>query len=107
VYVYFHHPDWVEAFGRAPCEAMMAGIPTILPKYLEANFGEAGIYCEPHEVLSIVRKLQADPDEYNRTSIQTREVATSKFGAFHHLDRLRRSDQIAKKLDRTRSAFAL
>lgn len=107
VYVYFHHPAWVEAFGRAPCEAMMAGIPTILPKYLEANFGEAAIYCEPHEVLSIVRKLQADPDEYNRTSIRTRELAASKFGAFHHLNRLRRSDQIAKKLDRARPASAL
>lgn len=88
VYVYFHHPDWVEAFGRAPCEAMLAGVPAILPRSFEPLFKSAALYCEPHEVLSLVSKLQDDPEFYARRAEAGRAELISRFGADRHIERL-------------------
>lgn len=88
VYVYFHHRDWVEAFGRAPCEAILAGVPTILPRSFEPLFKSAALYCEPDEVLSLVKKLQDDPEFYARRGEEGRAELISKFGADRHIERL-------------------
>ena len=34
-FVYFHHPNWVEAYGRTVGEAAAAGCVVILPSYLK------------------------------------------------------------------------
>jgi hypothetical protein len=88
VYVYFHHLNWVEAFGRAPCEAILAGVPTILPRSFEPLFRTAALYCEPHEVLSLVRRLQDDPEFYARRSEAGRAELIGRFGADRHIARL-------------------
>jgi UDP:flavonoid glycosyltransferase YjiC (YdhE family) len=59
-FVYFHHPDWVEAFGIATAEAMASGAVAILPPYMKENFGDAAVYCEPKAALATVRALYAD-----------------------------------------------
>ncbi|WP_155830012.1 glycosyltransferase family protein [Glycomyces tenuis] len=61
VYVYFIDESLVEAFGRAPLEAMAVGIPCVLPHSFAELFGDAAIYCAPDEVEAQVRALMADP----------------------------------------------
>lgn len=62
--VYFIAPDGLEAFGRAPLEAMAAGVPVIMDPRFAATFGPAAVYCEPHEVAAVAERLAGDPDEY-------------------------------------------
>ncbi|HLU29904.1 MAG TPA: glycosyltransferase [Glycomyces sp.] len=62
--VYFIAADGLEAFGRAPLEAMAAGVPVIMDRRFEATFGPAAVYCEPHEVAAVAERLIGDPDEY-------------------------------------------
>lgn len=60
VFAYFPHSQRIEAFGRTIVEAMLAGVPVLLPRAFAATFGELPIYCEPHQVAGIVRALAAD-----------------------------------------------
>ncbi len=63
-YAYFPQEDMFEAFGRAPMEAMAAGVPVILPPRFEEMFGSAALYCEPRAVWGIIEKLWADSRAY-------------------------------------------
>lgn len=63
-FVYFHSPDWVEAFGYCVLEAIAIGVPAILPRHFHPLFGAAAIYAEPSEVETIVRELTADKNSY-------------------------------------------
>lgn len=47
VYAYYHAPRWIEAFGYNVLEALVAGLPAVLPPHLRENFGEAALYAEP------------------------------------------------------------
>ncbi|MFG3339550.1 glycosyltransferase [Glycomyces sp. NPDC048151] len=60
VYAYFVDENLVEAFGRAPMEAMAAGVPTILSPDFEELFGDGAVYREPEDVEAEVRRLAAD-----------------------------------------------
>lgn len=64
VYVYFIDDALVEAFGRAPLEAMAAGVPCLLPPKFAELFGDGALYCEPEDVEAQVRRLMADPEHY-------------------------------------------
>ncbi|WP_051326318.1 glycosyltransferase [Glycomyces tenuis] len=68
VAVYFTAEEYVEAFGRSPMEAMAAGLPCVMPPRFEPLFGDGGLYCEPEEVESTVRRLMEDPEFYRRQS---------------------------------------
>ncbi|MQM28339.1 glycosyltransferase, partial [Glycomyces albidus] len=61
-YSYFIDENLVEAFGRAPLEAMAAGVPCILPPSFAELFGDGALYCEPDGVAAHVRRLADDPD---------------------------------------------
>jgi hypothetical protein len=63
-YVYFPHADMVEAFGRATLEALAAGCVAILPHHFYATFGDAAVYCGPHEVQEVIRSFHADHAAY-------------------------------------------
>jgi UDP-N-acetylglucosamine:LPS N-acetylglucosamine transferase len=67
-FVYYHHPDWVEAFGIATAEAMASGAVAILPPYMKENFGSAAIYCEPQDAIPTIRALYGDWKTYLRQS---------------------------------------
>lgn len=54
-FVYYHHKDWVEAFGRVIMEAMFAGAVVVLPPSFEPVFGEAALYAEPDQVQALIR----------------------------------------------------
>ena len=59
-YVYFPHPDLVEAFGRSIAEAMLAGIPVILPPQFRSTFGDLAFYATPDQVAPLVRAMAMD-----------------------------------------------
>jgi hypothetical protein len=89
-FVYFHHPDWVEAYGRTVAEAAAAGCVVVLPSYLKRTFGDAGLYCEPAEALDLVRTVAADRERFAALSARGREVIGQRFGLASYLDRLQR-----------------
>jgi glycosyltransferase involved in cell wall biosynthesis len=88
VFVYFHHPDWVEAFGRVIVEAMAAGLPVILPPHFEPLLGDTALYCEPEGVADILEQLR-DPTFYMLRSKASRDTAVRRFSTQVHIDRLR------------------
>jgi hypothetical protein len=89
-FVYFHHPDWVEAYGRTVAEAAAAGCVVILPPYLRRTFGEAGLYCEPAEGVDLVCSIAADRDRFAELSARGRAIIDQRFGLTSYLDRLER-----------------
>lgn len=91
VYVYQTSTDLLEAFGRAPLEAMAAGVPTILPPRFERVFGEAGLYAEPEGVRAWVDALAEDPAGYERQVVKAWEVLRERFSYESHLERLARN----------------
>jgi UDP:flavonoid glycosyltransferase YjiC (YdhE family) len=68
LYVYYHHPELVEAFGRHILEALASGAPAILPPHLERVFGESCTYAEVADVPATVKGLHQDPEGYRQRS---------------------------------------
>lgn len=64
LFVYFDSGDHREVFGRAPLEAMAAGVPVIMDPKFKPTFGPAAVYCEPAAVAAAAERLMADPDAY-------------------------------------------
>ncbi|WP_110692604.1 glycosyltransferase [Salinicola halophyticus] len=88
VFVYYTHPDWVEAFGRVIFEAMAVGLPVFLPWDYQPLFGEAAIYAAPAELQQRVKALMADPEAYARQVEIAHAYVRERFGYAAHADRL-------------------
>ena len=78
-FVYFHHPGLVEAFGRAPLEAMASGAVAILPAQFADLFGDAAVYAEVDEVAGLVRRFAADQQAFDRQSARGQQFAREHF----------------------------
>ena len=87
-FVYFHHPAWVEAFGRNILEAMASGLPAILPPHFRPLFGDAAIYAEPAEVPSVLSRLYADRTAYEEIVGRALASVRARFGYQAHQHRL-------------------
>jgi glycosyltransferase involved in cell wall biosynthesis len=88
IFVYFTHPDWVEAFGRVMIEAMAVGVPVIIPPTYQSLFGEAAIYAKPNEVKDAIHQLMNN-DEYYEEQVQKAQNYVEKhFGYSMHLARI-------------------
>lgn len=89
VYAYYTCSSWLEAFGRAPVEAMAAGVPVVLPPVFKPTFGSGALYAEPRDVAALVDELASDPERY----LEQRELgfATVRrlFGHEAHRERFR------------------
>jgi hypothetical protein len=86
-YVYFPHPNMVEAFGRAILEAMAAGCVVLMPHHFRRTFGDAALYCRPDEVEDLVRHLHADPEQFLQLSRNGQDFVRKAFshGAYAEL----------------------
>ncbi|MBM7095811.1 glycosyltransferase [Bacillus sp. H-16] len=88
VFVYYTHPDWVEAFGRVIFEAMAAGVPVIIPPSYKELFGEAAIYAEPDDVQEKINELMKKPQLYNEQVEKAFVYVNRHFGYEKHASRL-------------------
>lgn len=88
--VYFIAADGLEAFGRAPLEAMAAGVPVVMDPRFEATFGPAAVYCEPHEVAAVAEWLVGDPGEYAARQAAARAHIADHCSARALMERLAR-----------------
>ncbi|WP_199038404.1 hypothetical protein [Glycomyces salinus] len=88
-YVYFPNSTLLEAFGRAPAEAMAAGVPTVLPPVFEPVFGDGAVYAEPEMVREVILGLADDPQSYLTQQKRGIEAAHRRFGFEAHCERLR------------------
>ncbi|MDX5474078.1 MAG: glycosyltransferase [Bacillaceae bacterium] len=90
VFVYYTHPDWIEAFGRVIFEAMAVGVPVIIPPLYKELFGEAAIYAEPHEVKSQIDRLMSDQVYYDEQVNKASAYVEKHFGYTKHLNRIKK-----------------
>ncbi len=67
-FVYHQHPEAYDAFGRAVLEALATGLVAILPREMEATFGDAALYATPAETSELVERYYADPELYRAQS---------------------------------------
>lgn len=88
-WVYFHHPNTREAFGRAVMEALWSGAVVVLPEYMRETFGEAALYADPKDVLPLLRDLSSDVDRYLAQSARGQEFL-EQFRPARHTERLAR-----------------
>ncbi len=89
-FVYYHHPDWVEGFGRCIAEALAAGAVVILPPLFQPIFREAALYREPHEVLPTVHEYYKDWSRYQLQSGLGRAFIKEACGTDTYLARIGR-----------------
>jgi glycosyltransferase involved in cell wall biosynthesis len=87
-FVYYHHPEWVDAFGRNILEALASGLPVILPPHFDPSFGDAAIYAEPAQVPSIVSQLYADRQAYEEVAALADTWVRATYGYEAHQGRL-------------------
>ncbi len=89
-FVYYHHKDWVEGFGRNIAEALASGCVVILPPHFRPTFKEAAIYCEAGEVMSTILEFYTDWERYRIQSEVGRRFITRLCGPDGHIERIRR-----------------
>lgn len=88
-FVYFHHPELVEAFGRTTLEALASGTVAILPAHFRALFEDAAVYGKPADVRGLVGSIYADPAAYRIQSERGTDFVRERFGAASHVTRIR------------------
>jgi hypothetical protein len=59
-FVYFPHPRMIEAFGRAILEALASGCVVILPPHFVDTFADGALYCDPEDVLNLVKRYSSN-----------------------------------------------
>ncbi|UMA67205.1 glycosyltransferase (plasmid) [Roseivivax marinus] len=79
-FVYFPHTALSEAFGRTIVEAMIAGVPVILPERFSETFGQLPLYCTPEEVEGTVRRLATDSARRISYLREVQEIAIQRYG---------------------------
>ena len=85
-FVYYHHSNWVEGFGRTALEAIAAGVPCILPPHFAETFGGAALYATPAQVTPFLEKLDERKPELGEWATFARELAEEAFGPQRILD---------------------
>lgn len=86
-WVYFHHPQWREAYGRAIMEALWSGAVVILPEYLRVTYGNAAVYGDPQDVKRIIEEFRTGTRDYLEQSRLGQAYAASH-SAQLHIDRV-------------------
>lgn len=90
-FVYYHHPHWVEAFGRTIAEALASGAVAILPPQFEETFHDAALYAPLDEAVERARQFHQDWKRYRRQSARGRRFIERNYGPERHVDFIRRA----------------
>jgi Glycosyltransferase family 28 C-terminal domain len=85
--VYYHHPGWIEAFGRTVVEGLASAAPTIVPPHFERLFEDACVYAEPEQVLETVWRHYQDPALYRDRAERGHQFVRDNFS--HEVHRAR------------------
>ncbi|AJD42372.1 glycosyltransferase protein [Rhizobium gallicum bv. gallicum R602sp] len=92
VFVNFPARTRDEAFGRTIIEAVLSGLPVILPPAFEPTFGDLALYCEPHQVSGLIDRLVSDDHGRIHYINACRREAAERFGSHTLLKRLKTRD---------------
>ncbi|TCU21220.1 glycosyltransferase involved in cell wall biosynthesis [Rhizobium azibense] len=92
VFVNFPARTRDEAFGRTIIEAVLSGLPVILPPAFEPTFGDLALYCEPHQVAGLIERLASDDEGRIHYINACRREAAERFGSHTLLKRLKSPD---------------
>ena len=87
-FVYFHHRDLVEAFGRTVIEAMSSGCVVVLPTHFSELFGDGCVYSEASEVAGLIQELHADGRAFMEHSSRGLREVSERFSHSAHVERL-------------------
>ncbi len=79
-FVYFPDTAYKEAFGRTIIEAMIAGLPCLLPRQFEPTFGELPFYLPPSGVLPALRALASDDAARLAHLNEIQQIAIATYG---------------------------
>ncbi|MCG7384150.1 glycosyltransferase [Paenibacillus sp. ACRRY] len=89
VFVYYIHPECIEAFGRVIIEAMAVGVPVILPPSYKDLFRDAAVYAEPEEVKVKINILISDSEIYASQIAKALNYISDFFDYSSHISRLK------------------
>jgi glycosyltransferase involved in cell wall biosynthesis len=92
VFVYFPARARSEAFGRTVIEAVLSGVPVILPRQLSPTFGEIALYCEPSAVYDLIVRLAADDEGRKKYLRECRQISIDRYGSHALAQRLAGGD---------------
>jgi hypothetical protein len=87
-FVYFHHPDWIESFGRTILEALASGVPSILPPHFAALFADAPVYTDPAGVRGVLDAWKQDPATARERAAAGQLLARERFSYDTHAARV-------------------
>ena len=105
VFVYYHHSNWVEGFGRTIPEAIAAGLPCVLAPALSPTFGGVALYASPERVGSLLDQLDTRRDELVRWTEFTRRAANDAFGLHRLADVYTKLNDATSSSDRVLGRF--
>jgi hypothetical protein len=88
-FVYFHHPAWVEAFGRTVLEALASGTVVVLPEHLSDLFGDLAVTTTVDGVPEVLADLWADHDAARDRARRGQQLTRERFGHGVHQRRVR------------------
>ncbi|MGA9275384.1 hypothetical protein [Ilumatobacter sp.] len=89
-FVYYHHSDLTEAFGRTILEALAVGVPVVVPHHFRMTFGDACVYADAECALAQLQILLDDPAALRAHLDRTDEIVRTRFGHDAHGARIRR-----------------
>ncbi len=80
LFIYAPKSSLVEGFGRAAAEAMMAGVPCLVPPSFETTFGDLAFYCPPDSTRSLIAALAADDPGRLGFLTEVQQIALARYG---------------------------
>jgi hypothetical protein len=78
-FVYYPHPDLIEAFGRNVLEALASGVVSIAPPQIAEAFHGACLAAEPADALPTLRAVWADPTRWASLAAAGRQIVEEHF----------------------------